>query len=50
MTQGFGRTGGKGQEKGYNISNKKEMASSCKLTGSLLLHEEQDRAFPSGFI
>lgn len=44
--------GGKGkknsQEKGGHISDKKDLASSGKLTRSLLLREEQDRTFPAG--
>lgn len=30
----------------WNISNKKDRAGSGTLAGSLLLHEEHDRAFP----
>lgn len=37
------------KEATWNISNKKDTASSGKRTGSLLLHEEHDGAFPSGF-
>lgn len=37
------------KEAAWNISNKKDTASSGKRTGSLLLHEEHDGAFPSGF-
>lgn len=39
---------GGSQEKGQNISNKKDMASSGKPIGSLLLREDRDRASPSG--